>query len=257
MVYERSHRPDEYSSLLIFRRVSGAEEFLAQAAFWGDKIFGQDTVGLVEVDSDDTVEDYGFDTKQLVEVGLPRVKLVDPDEMILHIFERGAPKELNLGGRMRFAVRKTITSVEKVYRPVSRESPTGSEKFRTSSIFETTDRIGLQYDVYDQQDVRLLCSGVTAPIGYDSNAFNLSLLLHPALNTTRMLVEHARTYLSGVGDHSKKVVYPASTTMLHIPFATLPSDTTERQGHDYIEKLSEVARTLVLRASGVETKVVD
>ncbi len=257
MVNERSHLTDGHSSLLIYRQVSGAEEFLAQAAFWGDKIFGQDTVGIVEVPTDEMAENPGFDTKTLVEVGLPRVRLVDPAEMILHIFDRGAPRELNLGGKMRFALRKTIFSADRVYRPVSRDAPAGSEKFRTRDIYETTDSIGFMHGILDQKKVRLLCGGITAPLDYRSAGFNLSLLLNPAFDSTRMLTQHARAYLSGIAVHSKKVAYPAATTLLHIPFATLPADTTERQGLEYIEKMTKASRNLVLRAAGVETKVVD
>lgn len=257
MANERSHRTDGHSSLLIYRQVSGAEEFLAQAAFWGDKIFGQETVGIVEVPADEMADNPGFDTKTLVEVGLPRVRLVDPTEMILHIFDRGAPKELNLGGKMRFALKKTILSAERVYRPVSRDTPAGSEKFRTRDIYETTDSIGFLHGIPDQKNVRILCGGIAAPLDYRTEDFNLSLLLNPAFDSTRMLAQHARTYLTGIADHSKKVAYPATTTLLHIPFATLPSDATERQGLEYIEKMTDASRNLVLRAAGVETKIVD
>ena len=238
------------SELLIYRQVSGAAEFLAQALHWSREIFGDETQGIIRVPQVEAEESFAVD--QIVSVGFPRCNIVDPDNLVLRMFDMWSPRQFNDAGRFRFAARRAVAVAEKVYSPIQKESDTGKEKFRTSSLYQALDSIGHEFDIFDQTDVPIRVAGVEqVDMATGSKRIELGLGLHPTDRATTMLLRQSRMCLTALGMHSKRVAYPATTLHVDIPFASLPADTTPQDGNEFVGRIVPYLEGLNLRLGGV------
>jgi hypothetical protein len=246
----------EFTSLEIFRPISGADEFLAKVGHFALNIFGITNEAIVTQPSEEVFEDDSRTVllEDVIGVGFPRVKVARPDELKVTILERMIPKEMNFAGAFRLAATKLVEKGEKVALPVRKD---GDEtvKYRTSSLYESLDNIGHKYDIFDQNNVEIVCNGIQTDLSVENTLGTvLSLTFNPAKKSTQMLIEQSQRCLRGLAENSTKAAYPTSRMPISIPFATLPVDSTERQAEEF---LNHVSGTLPIKLvmGGIESQI--
>lgn len=246
-----------FSSLEIYRPVEGAEEFIAKTTHYANEIFGIDNIAVVTSPSATQLE-VGDDTQLLdiTGVGLPNASVIRPDEARIVLLERKTPRELNYANKFRWAAGRLIANAEKIYMPVKKDSNGSVVKYRTSSLYESFDRIGHKYDEFDQNEVMIECNDIHATVDIEhTKEVPLSLTLDPALKSTRMLLEQSRLCIQSLSDHSKRAGYPVSRSPLDMQVARVPNDASERQIHEFARTIREqLPLKLVMR--GIQTNLV-
>lgn len=251
-----SYSVRDFTSLEIYRPIDGAEEFLAKVGHFALNIYGNTEEAVVTQPVDETFEREGetIALEEVIGVGFPRAKVARPEELEVVILERKIPKQMNFIRSFHWASSRLIARAEKVALPI-RKGNDKTVKYRTSGIYESLDKIGYRFGIFDQDNVDIECTGVQGdvPVAF-MGASVLSLTLNPAKASSRMLVEQSNRCLEGLGIHSKKATFPASRMPISVPFATLPKDSTERQAQEFVERVTELL-PLKLVMHGVQSRI--
>lgn len=246
-----------YCSLEIYRPIEGAEEFIAKTTHYANEIFGIENIAAITSPAADQ-SDPSENTRLLdvTGVGLPRTTIIRPEEARVVLLDRKTPRELNYANKFRWAAGRLIANAEKIYMPVKRDNNGLLIRYRTSSLYESFDRIGHQYDEFDQDDVPIECSDVQSSIDIENASLvPLSLTLNPALKSTRMLIEQSRLCMHSLAVHSRRAGYPVSRAPLDLHVANVPNDASERQINEFVGRMREqLPLKLIMR--GVQTNLV-
>ncbi|MCA9330024.1 hypothetical protein KDA11_05220 [Candidatus Saccharibacteria bacterium] len=244
-------------TLLISRRVYGGRKIVASAIEIGRHLFGDQPAGFIEIPNLQQSAKFGMSVNTLTPVTLPSVKVVDPDELILKMFERSAPRNQNFNGKFNYATNKLISDTQSIYRSKSREEDESGVRYRPSGLYETLTRIGLDYDVFDQSDIPIKIGGLinTSTDTKPDGATQLSLSLHPTHLMTKMIIQQADICRSGLARQSVKVGYPYAPHQIHIPLCTLPGDASLTQESEFINQMLPLVIGAELRAGGVDMTV--
>lgn len=254
--YSVAERVD-MDQLVIERPVFDAEKLVAAARHIGQLVFGEDSAGLIDIPNPQRSGELDIQLSDIVAVSVPRVRVVDPEQLKLRMFELWAPRELNHDGRFRNAAGKLIRRAERVYSPIIKPGEEPGPKYRTSTLYAMFDRIGFDFGVFDQTDVPIRCEALGNPvIPEDDERIHLSLLLHPTDNVSRMLNRQAKACLRGLGDISKRVTYPSAVSIVHVPFCSLPADALQSDYDKFVELTTEQVQDAQLRIGGVKPQVI-
>lgn len=248
----------EYTSLEIYRPVTGDDDFLARANHLALKVFGFEQTAVVAefIEHDDDIDAFEsqIKTKELRNIGFPRATVKKSDELELVLLERKVPRELNYASSFRNAAGKLIRMAEKVTSTTTKNG-VATEKYRTSPLYESLDSIGIRFDILDQEEVPIEIDGIHTDVeATKSNNLPLYLSLNPAKKSTRMLLEQSQFCMRSLAAHNKRAAYPASRTPLDIHFIDIPKDASERQINTFVHDVrSLLPRKLIMR--GVMSRI--
>lgn len=241
--------------LVIDRPVFDAEKLVAATRFIAAEVFGEESAGLIAVSDEEASREHDIPLKTLVSVGLPRVRVAEPEDLRLRQYELWSPHALNHEGKFRYAARQLIRRAEKVYRPVV-PGPEGSPKYKTSGLYAVLTRIGLEHGFLDQTDIPIKAWSLSRPTDPDQHGrVHLSIALHPTDAATNMLVAQSKACQQGIAEISKRVAYPSGVTDVHMPFCTLPASMTAEQGERFVGLVEEQVRDASLRVGSVMPQV--
>ncbi len=242
-------------TLELFRPVSGAEQLSAVTRQAAIDIFGETEVDVFPQATDEefVVDGMRIPLVRLVTAGHPLATVLRPEELEFKHVQLSSPRDLH--GSFGWAARRLIARAERIAFPVKRD---GAEhiKWRTSPLYSSLDRIGIEYGVADQNEVKIECTAVETPVDMGADGHELWLTLNPFAKTTQMLAEQSRMCLRGMAGHSKKHVYPVSPSPNGIHFATMPRVVSERQGKEFQKRLAKCF-PLQLVLGGVQSRILE
>ncbi len=222
--------PERLTTFEISRPIIGGfQGFLDKAQLCSNEVFGTEATTFVEAPGSHP------DTKRLIGVQSSRTSISDSRSARLILFERYAPEKMRLHGSFRNAVDELEQNADPFFEYVGMSSP--SQKPPNRGLEATLRRIGLRYDIPDQDSFRVRLDGVIQKSGLPGKNLSLEFALTPAVEdeATAMLFEQSEVCIRALAHHGRKSVYPTSGSSINVPFAEIPADTEPGQRAEFLE----------------------
>ena len=194
-------------------------------------------------------EEFGPPILTIQGVASARLKVYDEKDLQITLLHRRVPPDMRSSSFIWVAGR-LLANGERIHRPIKKDGklipPDERDQplYRTSSLYEQLNRVGLEFDITPAEQTALpVLIESFAPSNdssIDEQGTELALVPSPSEAVTAMLIKQSRMCFRGLASWSKKAAYPTSQSPLHIPFARMPADASFEEQRNFTKVINDL-----------------